>query len=109
MWRLVYRLRACGRRRAGARNAVCSLKAMSETSASKSAFDPEKFCECQKCFSIHRKGSTADELKARPAIVDAKTCKYCGGVGFVDVHDREGKKLGVKKCSHQPPQGDMPF
>lgn len=81
---------------------------MSETSASKSAFDPEKFCECQKCFSIHRRGSVAEEVKTPAAIVDPKKCKYCSGTGFVD-HIVDGEKLGVKKCQHRPPQGEMPF
>jgi hypothetical protein len=81
---------------------------MSETSASKSPFDPEKFCECQKCFSIHRKGSKAEELKTPAAIVDVKSCKYCQGMGFVDVLDDQNNRLGVKKCNHQP-QGDIPF
>ncbi len=82
---------------------------MSETSASKSAFDPQKFCECPNCFSVHRRGSVAEESK--PAVMKpaAKGCKYCGGIGFVSVLDQQGKSLGVKKCDHQPPQGDMPF
>lgn len=80
---------------------------MSETSASKSAFDPKKFCECPNCFSVHKRGSTAEELK--PAVlVDVKGCEYCSGTGFVD-HIVDGEKLGVKKCKHRPPQGEMPF
>jgi hypothetical protein len=80
---------------------------MSETSASKSPFDPEKFCECQKCFSIHRKGSKAEELKTPAAIVDVESCEFCFGTGFVD-HVVAGVRLGVKKCTHSP-QGEMPF
>jgi hypothetical protein len=44
-----------------------------------------------------------------PAITEApKDCKYCSGTGFVD-HIVGGEKLGVKKCSHGPPQEEMPF
>jgi hypothetical protein len=82
---------------------------MSETSASKSAFDPNKFCECQKCFSVHLKGSVAVEVrKPAASIVDANTCKHCSGTGFVD-HVVDGEKLGVKRCQHREPQGEMPF
>jgi hypothetical protein len=81
---------------------------MSETSPSKSAFDPAKYCECQKCFSVHRKGSVVEELKKPAALVDTSSCKYCSGTGYRD-HVVNGERLGVKKCSHQPPQGDMPF
>jgi hypothetical protein len=85
-----------------------TAKSMSESSASKSAFDPRKFCECPNCFSVHRRGSTAAELKT-PAITDtSKDCKYCSGTGFVD-HIVGGEKLGVKKCSHGPPQEEIPF
>jgi hypothetical protein len=84
---------------------------MSETSASKSAFDPETFCECQKCFSIHRKGSVAQELKPAAAVtpaVDPKKCEYCGGMGL-RLGNPARPELGYTKCNHQPPQGEMPF
>lgn len=77
-------------------------------SAAATKFDPSKYCECQKCFSIHRKGSTDPELKEPAVLIDAKNCKYCLGSGFVD-HIVDGEKLGVKRCKHSAPQSDMPF
>jgi hypothetical protein len=41
-------------------------------------------------------------------IFETKDCKYCSGTGFVD-HIVGGEKLGVKKCSHGPPQEEIPF
>ena len=81
---------------------------MSETAASKQPFDPQKFCECPNCFSVHRRGSIPAELKPAAMIGSDLDCKYCHGSGFVD-HYEGDVRVGVKKCTHTAPQGDMPF
>jgi hypothetical protein len=84
---------------------------MSELSASKSAFDPEKLCECPKCFSIHRKGSTEGEAKKPAAVVrhDRAGCPYCFGSGMRYKNPDVPSEGIAGKCDHSAPQREMEF